>query len=101
VPPSVNECQQELTFAADGTAGPVACANGDVNVVAWRYIARDGHTKILSLGTFATPQQVLQAMCNDHSSTFPLEEVAYRLAQTYYHWQFAVDPSSGYPSSCP
>ena len=39
-PPSVDECQQQLTFGADGTASPVKCANGDVNVVAWRYYAR-------------------------------------------------------------
>lgn len=101
VPPSVDECQRQLMFAVDGTAGPVKCANGDVNVVAWTYYARDGHARLLSLGPFATPQQALQAMCKDASSTIPLEDEAYQLARTYYGWRFAVDPSTAYPSSCP
>ena len=100
-PPEVDECQQQLTFGADGTAGPVKCANGDLNTVAWQYYVKDGHRKILSLGPFATPEQALQAMCQDHSSTIPLELVAYQLAQTYYKWNFAVDPSSGFAGSCP
>ena len=98
-PPSVDECQQQLTFGADGTASPVKCANGDVNVVAWRYYARvAGH--ILAAGAFANPGQAIQAMCKDTSSTIPIEQMAYQLAQTYYGWQFAVDPSSEYPGSC-
>jgi serine/threonine protein kinase len=98
-PPSVDECQQQLTFGADGTASPVKCANGDVNVVAWRYYARvAGH--ILAAGAFANPAQAIQAMCKDTNSTIPIEQMAYQLAQTYYGWQFAVDPSSEYPSSC-
>ncbi len=101
VPPNVGECNQQLQFGADGTAGPVKCANGDVNALDWQFIAHDGHTKILSLGPFATPQQALQAMCADHSSTIPLEDQAYQLAQTYYGWQFGVDPTASYPSSCP
>ena len=99
-PPSVDECQQQLMFAVDGTAGPVKCSNGDVNAVAWKYYARDGHRLILSLGSFATPPQALAAMCKDGSSTIPLEQEAYQLAKTYYQWQFAVDPSTEYPSSC-
>jgi tRNA A-37 threonylcarbamoyl transferase component Bud32 len=100
VAPSVDECQQQLMFAVDGTAGPVKCSNGNVNAVAWRYYARNGHRLILSLGGFATPQQALAAMCKDGSSTIPLEQEAYQLAKTYYQWQFAVDPSTEYPSSC-
>jgi predicted Ser/Thr protein kinase len=100
VPPSVDECRQQLMFAVDGTAGPVKCANGDVNVVAWKYYARDGHRRILSLGRFATPQQALDAMCNDGSSTIPLEQQAYLLAATYYGWQFAGDPSGAFANGC-
>lgn len=40
-------------------------------------------------------------MCQDHSSTIPLEQEAYRLAYIYYGWSFAVDPSSEYSSACP
>ena len=73
-----------------------------LNVIAWRYFAMGGeHTKILSLGSFATPEQVIQAMCQDKAGTIPLEQTAYEIAQLYYGWDFAVDPSDSYPSSCP
>ena len=99
VPSSVDECQQQLTFAVDGTAGPLKCANGDLNVLAWRhYVEAAGH--LMSVGRFASPDQVLQAMCRDNNSTIPVEQGAYTLAQAYYGWRFVVDPSSAYPSSC-
>jgi serine/threonine protein kinase len=100
VPSKVNECQQQLTFAVDGTAGPLKCANGDLNVIAWRhYAGAAGH--LMSVGPFASPPQVLQAMCKDISTTTnPLEQDAYQLAQAYYGWRFVIDPSSAYPSAC-
>ena len=55
----------------------------------------------MAVGAFASPQQVLQAMCQDKNTTIPLEQGAYQLALAYYGWQFADDPSSAYPSSCP
>jgi len=99
-PSSVDECQQQLTFAVDGTAGPLMCANGDLNVLAWQHYAQAAE-HLLSVGSFASPDQVLQAMCDDKNSTVPVEQGAYKLAQAYYGWRFAVDPSTAYPSSCP
>jgi serine/threonine protein kinase len=100
VPSHVDECQQQLTFAVDGTAGPLKCANGDVNVLAWRHYAQAA-SGLLSVGAFASPQQVLQAMCRDKNSTIPVEQGAYKLALAYYGWRFAVDPSAAFPNSCP
>ena len=98
VPPKVDECQQQLSFGADGTASPVTCANGDVNVLAWRYYARDTHNRVLSLGPFATPDQVLRAVCGDRFSTLPIQTLSYQLAKAYYGWNFGVEPDT---SSCP
>ena len=100
VPSQVDECEQQLTFAVDGTAGPLKCANGDLNVLAWQHYA-GAAGKLMSAGPFASPQQVLQAMCQDKNTTIPVEQGAYQLALAYYGWQFAVDPSTSYPSSCP
>jgi Protein kinase domain len=100
VAPQVDECQQQLTFGADGSAGPVKCANGDLNVIAWRYYAR-GQGRLLSLGRFATPEQVLQTMCNDRNGTIPIEQMAYQLAKSYYGWSFGSDPSADYANGCP
>ncbi len=101
-PPKVDECEQQLQFGADGTAGPPTCANGDVNAVAWKYYAQGGdHDRVLSLGAFATPTLALQAMCAERTTTtVPQELMAYRLARAYYGWNFAVDPSSSYPGGC-
>lgn len=101
-PPNVDECQQQLQFGADGTAGPTTCANGDLNAVAWRYYAQSGdHNQVLSLGPFATPTQVIDAMCAEVSkSTIPMEQNAYQLARAYYGWNFAVDPSSSLVGGC-
>ena len=100
VPSHVDECQRQLTFAVDGTAGPLKCANGDLNVLAWQHYS-GAAGNLMSVGPFASPQQVLQAMCQDKNTTIPVEQGAYQLALAYYGWQFAEDPSTAYPSSCP
>jgi ABC-type lipoprotein export system ATPase subunit len=92
VPPSVDECSQQLTFAVDGNAGPISCSNGTLNVVAWRYFAQDKHS-VMSLGPYATPVQVSDALCAD-GSTIPIETSAYQLSALYYGWSFAEDPSA-------
>lgn len=100
VPSRIAECEHQLTFAVDGTVGPLKCANGDLNVLAWQHYA-PAAPHLLSAGPFASPGQVLEAMCKDKSSTIPIEGEAYQLAQAYYGWSFAIDPSTEYPSSCP
>lgn len=91
VPPKIPECTQQMSFGADGTAGPLFCANGRLNVLAWNYYS---FTAVMGLGPYATPQQVVQAICTDPRGTNPIEEDAYHLAAGYYGWNFGYDPTS-------
>jgi hypothetical protein len=94
VPPVVGDCSEQLEIGADGNASPVTCTNGDINVLAWNYF--DGvDPTLLGLGPYATEQQVQDQLCTDmQTSTIPIEESVYALAQAYYGWQFGVDPTS-------
>jgi hypothetical protein len=97
-PPVVNECSQQLTFSADGNAGPLTCPDGSLNVVAWADFAGN-HPSVMSLGPDATPGDVVRAECADVAhSTIPIETSAVELATTYYGWKFAFDPTAGLPS---
>jgi hypothetical protein len=92
IPPKVDECSQQLTFAQDGNAGPISCSNGALNVVAWRYFASGKHS-VMSLGPYATPAQVGDALCTD-GPPIPIETSAYQLAALYYGWSFTQNPSA-------
>ncbi len=50
----------------------------------------------MSLGPFATPTQVAQAICSDarHSTEIPIESSAYRISALYYGWKFGIDPTT-------
>jgi hypothetical protein len=94
VPSAVDECTQQLTFGADGSVGPISCPNGDLNVLAWQQIAA-GNPLVMTLGPYATPSQVQEALCADmHNSTGPIATSAYQISALYYGWKFGVDPSS-------
>jgi hypothetical protein len=95
VPPVVAECNEQLQFGADGTATPLTCGNGAINVAAWRYYARLG-APVLRLSRGATPGEVARALCNGlRGTTIPIQTAAYHLADIYYGWRFGIDPSSG------
>ncbi len=102
VPPRVDECIQQLTFGADGNVWPVSCVNGDLNVLAWQEIAK-GNPLIMTLGPYATPDQVEEALCSDlRNSTIPIATSAYQISALYYGWSFGVDPSQILPNGgCP
>lgn len=99
VPPRVALCSQQLTIGADGDAGPISCANGDLNALAWQYLAKI-NLNVMALGTDALPDQVLRAMCSDFSSTSsrPIEITAYDISALYYGWNFGVSPSQEFQS---
>ena len=81
----------QLSYGADGNAGPVTCPNGDVNVLAWKYFAPD-KPKVMALGPYASPLQVLSAMCADMPhSTYPIEGSIEKISAAYYGWQFGID----------
>lgn len=100
VPPVSNECTVQVTYDADGNVSPLLCPSGGVNSVAWHVYAygQNGITplnsELLTLGQYASPPQVLQAMCYDLTNvykTMPLTEAAEQLAQAYYGWRFTGD----------
>jgi hypothetical protein len=99
VPPSVPECTRQLQFGADGSAGPLLCPNGDINVLAWRWYAtglgaNTSPFTVMALGPDATPVQVGQAMCADlPRGSIPTVTDAYHLAVAYYGWSFGYDLS--------
>jgi hypothetical protein len=103
-PPAVDECTQQLTFGADGDVGPISCPNGDLNVLAWQQMAA-GNPVVMTLGPYATPSQVEEAVCTDmHNSTGPIATSTYQISALYYGWSFGIDPTSvitsgGCPSS--
>ena len=95
--PVTGECSARLEIGADGNAGPLTCAEGKLNIVAWQYYAKDSPL-VMSLGPDAIPDQVLRAMCSDVNATAPegstlvQEASAYQLAALYYGWRFGVNP---------
>jgi hypothetical protein len=82
-----------IRYGADGTAGPLFCADGDPNPPVLAYYQRL-HLLVLRLGPDATGGRVLQAMCTDvrRRATYPIEDAAYDLAQRQEGWSFRVSP---------
>jgi hypothetical protein len=92
--PVVDECKAKLFFAVDGTAGPLTCGPNTINSIAWEYYEHF-NPSIMTLGRFATIGQVINAICLDSRNqqmTDPKVTQAYRLAQIYNGWRFAVQP---------
>ncbi len=95
VPPAVGLCSEQLSYGADGNASPLFCANGQLNVLAWKYFAAL-HPRVMALGPNAAPGDVEAAVALDiKNSTGPIECSAYQLASVYYGWSFGIDPTSG------
>lgn len=83
-----------IEFGADGTAGPLFCADGQPDPPVLAYYQKL-HLHVLTLGIAATPGRVLQAMCFDlrqRSSTYPVETAAYELARRINSWSFGISP---------
>src|SRR5438132_1470356 len=93
--PVANLCSTQITLTADGNATPLLCKSGAVNVPAWRFYA-DVSASVLSLGLNPTAGQVEAAICDDlkrSHATRVEEQNAYKLASTYYGWNFNIDPA--------
>ncbi|MHB8571744.1 MAG: hypothetical protein ACYDAY_02145 [Candidatus Dormibacteria bacterium] len=98
--PAVDECDQQLAYAADGNVSPLACSDGRLNVRAWRALAQD-NPSVMTLGPYATPAQVHAAACMDvQRSTIPIEQSVVDIATIYYGWQFGTRPGSDLSSTC-
>ena len=86
IPPKVAECTQQLSYGTDGTVGPLVCSGDSVNVLAWNYYTQF-HSPVMTLGPYATPTQVLQAMCSNMES-YPIADDIESLSAAYYGWNF-------------
>lgn len=94
VAPKVSECSQTVTFSSNGSSGPITCANGELNVLAWKALAAL-EPKVMTLGYSATATQVQAALCADTGANVsnPIEETNYQIAALYYGWNFTTNPS--------
>lgn len=94
VPPKVDECTQQLGYGQDGDAAPIKCANGDLNVLAWEYYAKNSPL-LMTLGPYADPAQQKSALCSDASRTStPISTDIYDLSALYYGWHGGIDPTA-------
>ena len=89
--PVVDECSIPLSYGTDGDTNPYCSGSTGVNVLAWKYFA-DSYPVILGMGTNATEDQVLQAICQS-SPPFSQAQTAAQLAAEYYGWGFATVPT--------
>jgi hypothetical protein len=94
-PSTVGICSEQLEYGADGTAGPITCSTGAVNVLAWSYYVpiNDG---LFSAGTDASPSQIeaLEASALKSSTegwSIPIGDDFFCLASDYYGWNFGLD----------
>ena len=94
VPPKVAECSAPITFASNGTSGPIQCPNGALNVTAWKSLAAL-EPRILALGYNPTVAQAEAALCQDVKQNIsnPIEAINYQIASLYYGWHFASSPT--------
>lgn len=81
----------KLTFAVDGTAGPIFCKIDNPDAV---HYYRQWLVPLMGLGPDATPSQVTSLVRSWHNSTNPITCAVYDLAQHAYNWQFAINPIS-------
>jgi hypothetical protein len=92
--PSADLCSKTISTTADGRATPLLCTSGAVNVLAWKFYASIS-ASILGLGLNPTQGQGESAVCDDlahNHATRPEEVDGFKLAATYYGWNFQVDP---------
>jgi hypothetical protein len=102
--PSVaGTCSEQLSFGADGNAGPIVCTNGAVNVLAWNYFTTSS-AGLFAAGSNATPAQIQQLESSAQGWTGPIGQSVYCLAAAYYAWSFGLnlDPlaQGGGTASC-
>jgi len=93
--PVANLCSTQIASTADGNAVPLLCQSGALNVPAWRFYA-DVSASVLGLGLNPTAGQVEAAICDDFKrghATKLQEQSGYKLASTYYGWNFDIDPA--------
>jgi competence protein ComGC len=96
------ECSQPLTYASNGDPGPINCAGGKLNVLAWNALAAL-EPKVMTLGYGASVGQVQSAVCIDATdssadantkNSYAIEETTYQISALYYGWNFSTNPTN-------
>jgi len=101
VPPVAGLCTEQLQHSPDGTVSPLFCPGGEINTLAWSYLATN-NLQVMGLGRSAGPGEVRAAIAQDlrtHASG-PVECNAALLAAAYYGWDFHIDPVDGLSLGC-
>jgi hypothetical protein len=88
-------CSQPLIADQYASARPLLCANGALNILAWKVLVPVAQG-VMSAGHAASFQVVQAALCHDvtirHAAV--LDELsAYELSAAYYGWTFSADPT--------
>lgn len=108
VPSKTAECSQPITFASNGTSGPVQCANGDLNATEWNALSAL-EPGVMSLGYSPTAAQVQTALCSDANASNSdantknsslVEATVYQISALYYGWAFSPSPTSVLSGGC-
>jgi hypothetical protein len=108
VPSKTAECSQPISFASNGTSGPVQCSNGDLNTVEWNALSALEPT-VMTLGYGATSAQVQAALCADANASDSdantkngslVEGTVYQIAALYYGWNFSPSPAAVLSGGC-
>jgi Tfp pilus assembly protein PilV len=102
VPPKVPECSQSLTYTGNGNSGPIQCADGALNILAWNALSAL-EPSVMSLGYSASFSQVQAAVCSDASDSDSdantsnanvIEVTTYQISALYYGWSFSQNPTA-------
>ncbi len=94
--PVIALCSQPVTILQDANAAPLLCANGALNILAWKHYVPIS-PRIFLVGATASLVDVQTAIRRDmniaHASP-KQERSAYELAAAYYGWNFSSDPTA-------
>ena len=102
VPSKTAECSTPISFASNGTSGPITCSNGDLNIKEWKALATV-EPSVMTLGYSPSLSQVEAAICTDVRNTRSdsntnyaslIEANVYNISKLYYGWSFSTNPIS-------
>lgn len=102
VPPQVGLCTEQLSYDPDGNVAPLFCSSGEINTLAWAYMAQE-QLRVMSLGPRAGAADVRAAVIQDLTAreSAAAECSAAQLAAAYYGWNFHIKPTLGLRLDCP
>lgn len=93
--PVVPVCATPVTPSTAGIIGPIKCANGGLNALAWD-AALFLDQSLLGLGAHASNSAIANELCQPamQATSVAAAESVFRVAQTYYGWTTPSDLDS-------